>query len=255
MPSGAIVTRVDHIFFNTDQVEEIFDLFTRTLSLPVAWPVRDYGPFASGGVRLGAMNLEIARGASTGLEPSPRFGIAFAPKTLATSLAELAKRDIPHGRGHPISGPGPDGRPAVLWTTVAIEGMLDGADVFLCDYSPMLRPPGTTLLPMPPAGPLGVTSVEEVRIGVPDFDAAARRWGTLLMPLEPSASGYWRPVGGPAIRLVSASQVTIVVVLMVRSRVAAETFLRERGLFGEPLDGMAVIDPIHTNGILFAIAG
>jgi hypothetical protein len=254
-PSDAVVTRVDHLFINTDEVDGLVTLFTDTLALPVAWPIRDHGPFTSGGVQLGDMNLEIARGAAVGRNPAPRFGIAFAPVTLETSLAQLTARHILHGTPHAIRAPGPDGQVATLWTTVAIDGLLDdSADVFICAYSPLLRPPGKELRPMAPAGPLGVIRVAELRLGVPDVDAAALAWGSLLAPLEPAALGFWQPVTGPALRLVPASRVGLsAVVLAVRSLAVAAAFLREQGLFGESEQDSITMDHTRTNQAPFLL--
>ena len=56
-----IVRKVDHVFVPIAAPEAAFRWLTETLGLPVAWPFTEYGPFASGGVSLGSINLEILR--------------------------------------------------------------------------------------------------------------------------------------------------------------------------------------------------
>ena len=59
--SSNIVHQIDHILIASSDPNALFSLLTGTLQLPVAWPMTDYGAFASGGVGVGNTNLEIIK--------------------------------------------------------------------------------------------------------------------------------------------------------------------------------------------------
>ena len=50
-----IVRQIDHMLIVSSEAEELFSLLSDTFQLPVAWPMSDYGGFASGGVAVGGV--------------------------------------------------------------------------------------------------------------------------------------------------------------------------------------------------------
>ena len=54
-----LVDGVDHVFVPMLDASAGFASLTRDLSLPVMWPFTSFGGFASGGVSLGSIKLEV----------------------------------------------------------------------------------------------------------------------------------------------------------------------------------------------------
>ena len=79
-----IVRQVDHILIASSGAKELFSLLSDTFQFPVAWPMSDYGNFASGGVAVGNVNLEVLKDpASAASAERSRFtGFALEPEPL-----------------------------------------------------------------------------------------------------------------------------------------------------------------------------
>jgi hypothetical protein len=100
----------------------------------------DYGSFASGGVAVGNVNLEVAKASGSGSAAAKsRFGgFALEPEPLRTSVPELDARGIPHGASAPFTSKAPDGSTTTHWTTVELPSVSnDAVGVFLCQYEQM----------------------------------------------------------------------------------------------------------------------
>jgi hypothetical protein len=227
----AIVKRVDHVYVPLQDARRGFPFLTETLVLPVTWPFRDFGGFASGGVFVGNVNLEVAQGSSrraysSPLEPARVRGIAFEPLSIDEDfLAELDRRGIGHSQPNAATPPGAS---QPLWTTVEFDGLIGGSAVaFACQYhfpsewGVETKAPSTRLtktLAESSGGPLGIIGVSEIVVGSPDPVSAARRWQLLLDPTEPAEPGMWRFEVGPALRVVEAAENCVEhIVLAVRS--------------------------------------
>jgi hypothetical protein len=137
---AAIVAKVDHVIVPLDAPEPAFRFLTETLGLPVAWPFTHYGAFASGGVVLGGINLEVLQTSEaypffTAARPARVQGIVFEPMPIdAAFLAELDRRGIPHSPPMPFRGSG-HGTSGLLWTNVYFPDFLDDrAIAFVCEY-------------------------------------------------------------------------------------------------------------------------
>jgi hypothetical protein len=195
------IVAIDHIIAKVSDPLPLYGLFTERLGLPVAWPVKDYGAFASGGVCLGNLNLELLRmGPPGGAASAKLSGVAFEPAPLATALPELARRQAAVGEPQPFAG---------LWTNVYLHG-LGGADemIFLCEYQldiAKVNAANRAQLLTSGGGAIGLIGVEEVRMGAGDPPAAAGRWQNLLAPAVAEGGDCWRFVKGPAWRLVPAA--------------------------------------------------
>src|SRR4051794_40292921 len=97
---NSTVRQIDHIMIETSEPVTLIELFSKTLGLPVAWPLKSYGPFTSGAVYAGNVNLEFIRfdtsrfgrpiDAMSRIDGARLTGIALEPqKSTADSLAKM----------------------------------------------------------------------------------------------------------------------------------------------------------------------
>jgi len=130
-----LIKQVDHILLAPDDPKALFIFLTKELNLPVAWPYRDYGGFASGGVSVGDVNLETLMFEGTMADtPSKIIGIAFEPDgTTAEIVRLLDRRGIMH-LAPETSAFGPEGKRTPMWTTTLLKNMLPGSLIFFCEY-------------------------------------------------------------------------------------------------------------------------
>lgn len=258
-----LVAKVDHVFVPVVGPKPLFRLFTETLGLPVAWPIHDYGMFASGGACLGNMNIEFVRGDPavieyfTPTEPLTVRGIAFEPAEPAEPDGwedALAARDLRHVGPLPYEGTGHRGEHGHLWTNVFVGGMIGRAAVaFLCHYTSdeaLRGDAAREALAACGGGLLGVREVAEVQIGISDMEKAEPRWRRLLDPVKPDRYGLFRMPDGPSIRL-RRSPIDGVsgIVLEVASLDAAREALRERDLLGPMRRSGVGLDYARTGGL------
>ena len=245
-----LVRRVDHVFVPVEEPEPLFSVFSEALALPVSWPVHDYGIFRSGGVTLGNCNLELVAGSRDvnpffeAALPATVRGIAFEPVAGADWSAALDERDLRHTDAYPYEGKGCRGHEGHLWTTMFLSGMVEQAAVaMLCDYhvDECLRGPAAAdAMARSGGGSIGAERLEEITIGVQDYEKAERRWARLLDPEPAAEPGLWRLEGGPAIRLRESPIDGVAgLTVKVRSLKAAREALLARKLLG----------PVRRHGI------
>jgi hypothetical protein len=234
----SVVRQVDHALIASSDASALFSLFTDTFQLPVAWPMSDYSGFASGGVAVGNVNLEIIQHSqSTANAPASLWtGIALEPAPLTASLPELAARKIQHGTPAPFRSLKWNGW-KTLWTTVALPDVSnDATQVFLCEYDdelPIRRRSRLEELRSLGGGPLSVRSTREIIIGAKDAKQTQSQWQKLLNPLQPPSDGAWQLPAGPAMRIVQSNEDGIRgMVISVKSLTQARTFLQEHRLLG-----------------------
>jgi hypothetical protein len=152
-----VVKQLDHAIARVDDPQPLFKLLSETLQLPIAWPLRSYPSFTSGGVTLGNLYLEILSCApqrDTASSPSPeaRFAaIAFETDSLAESVVELGSRKIPHGPIVPYMQIEPDGRKTKLYAN-SILGKMLGSNFWIDTMILMGRLPGSSAMSNPGAG-------------------------------------------------------------------------------------------------------
>lgn len=245
-----IVRQIDHILIASSEAKELFSLLSGTFQLPVAWPMADYGSFASGGVAVGNVNLEIIQDSASaaGTVKSRWSGLALEPEPLRISLAELDARGIRHGAAVPFRSK----LFTTRWTTVGLpEVSSDAVEVFLCQFADDLsarRLRSLEQLQSRAGGPLAVHSIREIVYGARDVKRMQAHWQKLLNPLPASSPGVW-PVGaGPALRVIPADTDGIRgLVVNVKSLETARRFLKEHGLLGaEPPAALTVAgSPLH----------
>ena len=252
----APIRQIDHIMIRTGDPHELFTLFTDTLQLPVAWPMTSpRAGVTTGGVAFGNVNIEAIQFPGQ-KDATPRLlGFAFEPSSLNESITELNTRGITLGERRPVIAVRADGSKNTLWTNVTLLPFSDSdspADatthIFLSEYNPAyvnVAERSARLrrqLAASGGGPLGIIEVKEVVIGAVDVATARQHWQKLLDPTAPSAPDTWQIGGGPAVRLVPASDNRVrTVVIRVASLEQATTFLRDKQLLGTDADGRQTI--------------
>ena len=203
-----VVDGVDHVYIPMTDAQDAFAILTDDLGLPAMWPFTSFGDFASGGVSLGSIKLEIIEANATApwclaQDPPQIQGVAFRPSSTIDDayLAELDARSIP--RTPPQHYPDRD---APRWTNVYFQDLVsDLAGAFVCDYhvpEPRDIDLRRRVLAECAGGRLGVLDASQLVIGTRDVDAASTRWQRLLDPLQQAQPGTWHPVTGPEITLV-----------------------------------------------------
>jgi catechol 2,3-dioxygenase-like lactoylglutathione lyase family enzyme len=264
------IRQMDHIMIRTGNPQELYDFFTETLKLPVAWPMTSpRAGVVTGGVGFGNVNVEAIQVPGQ-TDSRPRLvGFAFEPSELEESLSELNRRGITSGERRPLIAVGPDGSKNTLWTNVTLRQFSDAdgpanatLHIFLSEYSPSYvnveqrRARLRKQLVERSGGPLGVVDVMEVIIGVTDLEMARRLWQRLLDPARSAMSSTWQIGNGPAIRLVSATENRIqTMVIRVASLDRAKAFLRDKQLLGAHSHGQMGIDPSKLGGLDVRLVG
>lgn len=258
MPQDAVVAKVDHVFVPVADPAPLFTLFTKTLGLPVAWPLHDYGAFRSAGVCFGNANIEFVAGDSKVLpffaptEPLTVRGLAFEPAADDVTAA-LDERKIRHTDPFPFEGRGLAGD-GVLWTNVFLSGMVGFAAVaFTCEYHSDESLRGHAAHEAMAAcggGRLGVTRLSEVTLGVVDLDRSMERWRSFLSPAEPDRHGAFRLGDGPAVRLRGSPLEGVAGLWVeVSSLARAKEALMELDLLGPTRASGVGLDYAKTGGL------
>lgn len=259
-PDGAtttpVVRQIDHILIEAVEANALFALLSDTLQLPVAWPMVDHGGFASGGIALGNVNLEILKSTNTlAGGASARFsGVALEPEPLTRTLPELRARRIQHGQPAPFRSPGTLGFPTTRWTTVALPSVShETVSVFLCAYAHDVansRRESLEQLRLRSGGPLSVLSVREMVYGATDTMQMHRQWQSLLAPIAALSPGVWSLGDGPALRVRQASGNSIRgLVINVASLGQAREFLSAHGLLGADHPGELTLGGPSFEGV------
>jgi catechol 2,3-dioxygenase-like lactoylglutathione lyase family enzyme len=258
------IRQIDHIMIRTGDPRELYAFFAETLQLPIAWPMTSpRAGVMTGGVGFGNVTVEAIQVPGQ-TDSRPRLlGFAFEPSALDESLIELERRGLTSGERRPLVATGPDGSTRTLWTNVTLRQFSDSdspADatihIFLSEYSPTYvnveerRARVRTQLLESGGGPLGVVDVKEVIVGAVDLGAARPLWQKLLDPTPSATSNTWQVGGGPAVRLVRASENRIeALVIRVASLERARAFLRDRQLLGAETAEHVTIAPSQVGGL------
>jgi len=151
------VKQLDHLIIRIDDPWPLFELLSETLQLPIAWPLRSYPSFMSGGITLGNLYLEILScepphaTSSRSAQDAQFAAIAFETGSISESVRELRRRGIPHGPVVPYVETGADGKKTKLYAN-SILGKLLGRS-FWIDYMIFMgRLPGASAMANPGAG-------------------------------------------------------------------------------------------------------
>lgn len=142
-----VFKQLDHLIARVDDPGALFSLLTGTLGLPVAWPLKSYPSFQSGGVALGNLYLEVMQcGRRRGPAGRGRLcAIAYEAPGIEEAARELSLRRIPHTPAAPYVERGEGGAKRKLWSN-AVLGRMIGPD-FMLDAAILLsRLPGAASL-------------------------------------------------------------------------------------------------------------
>jgi hypothetical protein len=256
------LTKVEHFFLVSNDAERLYSLFKDEFRLPVVWAYRSFGDFASGGLTLGNVVIEFVAEQDTGkgVAATEFKGIAFEPAGDAdAAAAELKRRNIRHGDLAPFKY-SVGGQERIGWINIDLEGFPPaGALVFICDYQDRAlvaegRRRASAELATQGGGPLGVTSLKEIVVGVKSVVEASQIWGKLLDSPEMGADAVFTLGSGPRIRLVQADAEGIQSIAVgVRSEGRAKLFLTERGMLGGE-GGRLRISPSTVRGLNITLA-
>ena len=252
------IKQVCHIIMRVPEADDaryVMSLFADTLQLPVSWspsPVWDGRSFA-GQVYAGNAPLQVS--AALGRPGIAPGCIVFEPDSLAATLDELERRGITHGDLGSYAVTDANGQAQTYWTAVELDQLCTpSTGVSLCEYEPaVFRDPahGTPNaesmaqsremlkqeLDSRNGGPLGVQHVKEVVVGATDLAQSRRLWQRLLDPWQMSDDGVWQVGGGPAIRVVPATEDGMQAwVIKVKSLDQARTFLADHGLLAQDFE-------------------
>jgi hypothetical protein len=260
VPSGTqrppLVTKVEHFYLVSDDAERLYRFFRDEFQLPVVWAFNSYGDFASGGLTLGNVALEFVSEKGERRTAGTEFkGIALEPAGDAdAAVAELKRRGILHGEPEADTLT-ENGQSRVGWITVDLKIPPAGAYIFLCDYKQRDEVAGrrrmaSNELAARGGGPLGLTSVKEITIGVTSVDDASGKWRKLLDSEPKGVEAVFAFGGGPKVRLVRAETEGIQsIVVGVKSAQQARQFLNDRRMLGEGTQGQLVIRPAAIGGL------
>jgi hypothetical protein len=98
-------------------------------------------------------------------------------------------------------------------------------------------------------GPLGVSRVQEIRVGVSD-ETNFQKWVAFLEPHERLGERAFRVADGPVLRFVEDDVKEVLgITLKVRSLASAVAFLEGEHLLGEVTNGTAELDRARTHGL------
>jgi hypothetical protein len=257
-----LIEQIDHILMVPDNPRDLFDFLAKDLKLPVAWPFREYGSFASGGVFAGNVNLEAAVLSGGQVNPLSKIvGLAFEPsRSTEEVIKELDRRQIAHLDPQPYEV-GPEGNRMKLWTNTILDDMLPGSFVFICEYHiykihntdpSAVRNQLREALAKIDGGPLGIVYVSEVKIKVKERHKVLESWRKFLEPSAVIRDGCFDIGKGPKIRFLEADADRIdSLEIKVKSLERVHDLLSSKGMLGIEDKQRIVTDPNRTFGICF----
>jgi hypothetical protein len=251
-----LVRQIDHVLISSAEGKRLFNLFSETFQLPVAWTWADHGGFASGGISMDNLNLEIFQASKRDAQGGPSWilGFALEPGPLRTTLPALDALGITRGKPVPFRSRQLDGSNAVRWTTVSLPFVSSEAvNIFLCEYThdvPARRRELQDRLRARSGGPLTILQVREVVYGTSQPQRMQERWQTLLKPVVPLPTGAWPLGAGPALRVVAAERDGIRgMEIQVRSLRKARECLLRHGLLGPEEPGRLTLAGPAVDGL------
>ena len=251
-----LLTKVEHFYLVSDESEKLYNFFRDELRLPVVWAFNTYGSFASGGLTLGNVVIEFVREGRFSPTSAAEFkGIAFEPAGDAEAAAgELERRGVAYGDLIPFKYT-QGGQERVGWVTIDLKGFPPaGNHIFICDYKDRERVAegrrrASSELATNGGGPLGVTSLKELVVGVKSVRDASAAWRKLLDAPAAGTDPVFAFGPGPKVRLVTADADGIQsIVIGVKSAARAREFLADRKMLGGD-GGQLRINPAAVGGL------
>lgn len=193
---------IDHVMLrlHAEAVEPLFELLTRTLALPVAWPLQRTEFATYGWVHVGNTDLELWASASNADLPDhaqpPLFhGFALEPALpLAQTIEHITASGISCKPARAFEGTNSSGVQVTNFTnSVLLDLSAPSCCVFLCEWSPLAtiypwkepitpaqrRPRLGTELQAHGGGPLGLLGLHAIHMGTPSLKEHLRQWQAL----------------------------------------------------------------------------
>ncbi len=258
------IRQVDHLMVQVPDPGRLHQFFTNDLGLPVAWPMADYGPFSTGGVSFGNVNLELLHSSDEmrrqGLVPEGNgiVGVAFQPlEPLEPTVKVLDAYQVPHGAIIPFTIPG-NGTPSTLWNNLELSGIMPGSMIFYCEYTfnqTGFRQRMEHSLARANGGALGILRMKEIRIEYAD-PSDLKKW-QMLLPETPGGVPELRDGGdGVTVRLEKSDRNAVSsVTVQSKSLQSAKSVLKEKGLLGDESEGQVSISPRAISGLRVYVTG
>jgi len=256
-----VVSQVDRILVESGDPQSLFDLFSETLQMPVAWPITENPDYTSGSISTGEIVLEFFRyGARENTAAKARYtGLTFEPYPMEDALQELRIIGIPYDPPQIQRSILPNRSEGTAWTSVKLPTLsYPLMSVSLFEYSPyylnvaVRRMQFRNRLTLDGGGPLGIVSTHLIVLESVEAEKDEAEWIRLLGKKKPD--GYLHAVLGPAFQIVNGSGNRIDrIVLKVKSLDRAETFLKEKKLMGKKNEGEIYIDPAAIQGLKISV--
>lgn len=253
-----VVKKVDHITISCTDPAALFNTFTQTLGLPVAWPLSSYPGFTTGGTYAGNANIETLQfgdpGQPSGGAPPFTFiyGIVFESYPLDEVTSEFQQRGADPGEPKDQMRE-ENGQQVKVWTNVTLNALCtDDYIVYLCEYTPEMEQAleqRAAANPVPLGG-IGLVGVKEIVILSTQAEQTQELWKTVFAPAPMSADGELSFDSGPAILITDGDMDVIAgLVLEVEDLRAAQDFLSQNAMLGEVSDTEVSIDPAKVQGL------
>lgn len=254
---GPVVRQVDRILIESNDPGTLFNFFTKTLQLPVAWPMAENETYTSGSVSTGDVTLELFRyGAQKNTPLKSRYtGLSFTPYPLEDALQELRIIGILYDPPQVHTSILPNRTEGAAWKTVALPSLsYPLLAVTLFEYNlqflnvEVRRQQFGNRLTLNGGGPLGIVSMHTIVLESTNAKKDKSEWIRMLG--KPDSDGYLTAVLGPAFRVIQGSRNGIQrIVLKVKSITDAEAFLKQQGLSGTRKKGEIFLKHSAVQGL------
>ena len=193
---------IDHVMLrlHAHAVEPLFELLTRTLALPVAWPLQRTEFATYGWVHVGNTDLELWAAASNAdlphhAQPPLFHGFALEPALpLDQTIEHITASGISCKPARAFESTNPSGVRVTNFTnSVLLDLSAPSCCVFLCEWSPLAtiypwkepitpvqrRPQFGKDLQVHGGGPLGLLGLHAIHMGAPNLKEYQRQWQAL----------------------------------------------------------------------------
>ena len=250
----AQVNKIEHFFASSPKAEQLFQLFSKELELPVVWPYKSWGNFASGGVTLGNVAFELVT--FQGADTTSFNGIALEP---LHSMEEFEKELDQLGIAHDTidnSNVFKDSNEVLQgWSLFTPKNVLPNeANLFVCDYKNRQRisdnrKKAADKLKEINGGGLGVLYLKEIVVSTSDFKKYDEQFAR-LPGVTKQQNGLFSFRDGPGLRLQQDAKNRIPkIVIVVTSLENAKAFLESKKLLGNVNANSIFILPEAMDGL------
>ena len=263
-----ICRSIDHVMLRLQNIEPLFSLLTKTLCLPVTWPLQhsDFASFAW--VHVGNTSLELWAAKNNGDLPAECslplvHGLALEPDELAFSIAELERQGIACKQPRPYQTLNARGQTVSNFTnSVILDVSSQTTCNFFCEWGAQceIAPWGTGLgtvqrheeerlrFAETGGGSLGVVRLARVGLQCCAVQDMARHWRTLAqVAVDDSLE-----IDGIALDVTPGERDSIhSLSFEVRSLRVARDFLVARGLLGNETTLRLTLSERATGGLVF----